>query len=667
MEYDILKGKLISPRVENKHHQVNYHYIRDNQDLDHISEYLEKKPAQNFDTETEGLDVIGDEVLLVQIGDENVSFVVDAYHCDVSKLKWWFESKKHKKCGHNLIFDHAMLYSHYKINSEMLRCSFIAETILTIGSQFGGKSLLAVAKKYLNLELDKEMQKSFIGHKKGLPFSDAQLAYAALDVRDPIKILQKQSSEIQRRGLGPTFLLECDSIMPFGDMRVNGMKLDKDLWQQTIESNKKKQIAAKEKMDETVEQYYNRDFFGELSFNYDSTAELLNLLKMMKVKVRDFNKKTNEWEDKLIQNTNKQTQKKIANVPFIKTMSEYRRYSKLLNTYGENFYAAIHPKTGRIHPELKQIGTETGRPSAGSENESDSLFSTKKMGNKKDGQQRMASINPLNIPAKAEYRHAFVAEDRENYCIETDDYSGCETRIWGELSMDPQLLHIFDNGIDSHCFVGSKLYRVEVTKDNENAMYRKPAKQLNFGIAYGMSFYKLFEDLNADGFPTTLDEAKKLFDTYCEEIFPVGVNYLRSKGVLASQQGYLSNLNGRIRHWRLPDPYNKELFPKGKQDRMYKSIISKIQRDGGNFEIQSVNADITKRAMVDLRAFIKEHNVRSKIVNAVYDEIVTETHKDDSVWFWKEKQRIMREAAEVWLKRVPMEVSGVVLPYWTKD
>jgi len=294
------------------------------------------------------------------------------------------------------------------------------------------------------------------------------------------------------------------------------------------------------------------------------------------------------------------------------------------------------------------------------------LFDTKKDSNKKD-KNKVANINPLNIPAKAEYRHSFVAEDIEDYCIETDDYSGCETRIWGELSLDPQLLYIFDNGIDSHCFVGSKLYRVEVTKDNENAIYRKPAKQLNFGIAYGMSFYKLFEDLNADGFPTTLDEAKKLFDTYSEEIFPVGVNYLRSKGVLASQQGYLSNLNGRIRHWRLPDPYNKTLFPKGKQDPKYKSILSKIQRDGGNFEIQSVNADITKRAMIDIRAFIKEHNVRSKIINAVYDEVVTETHKEDSKWFWKEKQRIMREAAEVWLKRVPMEVSGTVLPYWTKD
>ena len=116
----------------------------------------------------------------------------------------------------------------------------------------------------------------------------------------------------------------------------------------------------------------------------------------------------------------------------------------------------------------------------------------------------------------------------------------------------------------------------------------------------------------------------------------------------------------------MPNPDDLERFPRGKFDDVYKGIIAKIQREGGNFSIQSVNADITKRAMADIRKFAKEHGIRTMIYNAVYDEIVTETHKDDHAFFWPHKQRIMREAAQIWLKRVPMEVDGHALPYWTK-
>ena len=659
MDLAKLEGFLSTPLVEDEVFNVKYYYIRENKDLDPLLEYLMARPAQSFDTETTGLNVAEDKIILAQVGDENRQFLLDPRYTDLETLKPWFESSKHKKVGHNLLYDYCMLSSDYGIQMEASRCTFLAEMTLTMGSQYGGRSLYAVTKKYLQKELDKAMQTSFIGHQGD--FSEAQLAYAAADVRDPIKILQLQSKELLTTNLAPTFVLECDALPAFGDMRVGGMLLDRELWDKTLANNRQKVVESREKMDEIADSYVSRNLFGELSINYDSPDQVLELLKMMNVQVDVWQKETRTWVKKPIQNTNKQTQKKIMHLPFIKAMSDYRKYAKLINTYGENFYPCISEKTGRLHPELKQMGTETGRPSAGEESEGDDLFSAKKHSTKSHS---LPNINPLNIPGRPEYRHAFIA--KPDYVIETDDYSGCEMRILAEISMDPKLIGIFDRKEDAHCFVASELYGVEVTKDNEHGALRKPAKALNFGIAYGLGVTKLFEDLNAEGFHITIDEAQEKYNKYCHDIFPVAVKYLRDIGKLASEQGFLTNLNGRRRYWNLPNPDDLERFPRGKFDDVYKGTIAKIQREGGNFSIQSVNADITKRAMADIRKFAKEHGIRTMIYNAVYDEIVTETHKDDHAFFWPHKQRIMREAAQIWLKRVPMEVDGHALPYWTK-
>ena len=82
--------------------------------------------------------------------------------------------------------------------------------------------------------------------------------------------------------------------------------------------------------------------------------------------------------------------------------------------------------------------------------------------------------------------------------------------------------------------------------------------------------------------------------------------------------------------------------------------------------IQSVNADITKDAMAEIRNYRKKHNIRTHFINAIYDEVVTRTHKDDSAHFHEAKLRIMRASAEKWIKTVPMLVDGHAGHCWQK-
>ena len=180
-----------------------------------------------------------------------------------------------------------------------------------------------------------------------------------------------------------------------------------------------------------------------------------------------------------------------------------------------------------------------------------------------------------------------------------------------------------------------------------------------------MSAYSLYEKLNAEGYKIDLQPARQLYNNYIRK-FDVGIKYLRARGVEASKDGVLINRNGRRRYWILPDSNNLEKYPKGSQDDGYLGRLSGITREGGNFPIQSTNADMTKTAMVMIRDYIKKNKVRSVIMNQVYDEIVTRTHKDDSPSFHEAKKKLMLEAAGMFLYKIPMEVESNVSRTWTK-
>lgn len=184
-------------------------------------------------------------------------------------------------------------------------------------------------------------------------------------------------------------------------------------------------------------------------------------------------------------------------------------------------------------------------------------------------------------------------------------------------------------------------------------------------IAYGMGAGTLYWKLNGEGFPIEFSEARLLYNKYCTE-FKTGVDFLRESGKLAARKGFLANINGRRRYWIRPNPDDLTKYPRGHRDPDFIGHMGAIEREGGNFLIQSVNADISKFAMTKLRRHIKKNKIRSTVVLQVYDEIVTHTHKDDSPQFSIDKNRIMIESAQRWVTSVPVEVDGHIKPYWTK-
>lgn len=615
-----------------------YKFIQTQSELDDLIPRLAMYPSWGFDLETDGLDPHVNRHILAQIGRREESYIIDTRKVNLEPLrKPFFENEKIMKIGHNLKFDYKFMRGTSDMKMEHVRDTFLAEKVLSGGLTHWltkDHKLDKVLYKRLAVAIPnkEDMQKSFVGHKGD--FSKDQLDYAIGDVIYMNDLLKDQVDAIKSEGLAKTFILECDVMPAFGDMEYDGMKINAQLWRELLERNIRKQKDVSTDLANITEPFVGRDLLGEININYGSPKQIVNILQAMKIRVKTYNRETRIESEGLVQKSNKDVLKQLSNVPFVVLLGKWRSLEVRINTFGESYINAINPKTGCIHPNFWQIGTGTGRPSAG---ESD--------------------VNPLNIPKEQEYRSCFNCEEDE--VVESDDYSGCESRILAHNSGDKKMLGIFQRGEDIHCGVATEMYGILVTKKNENKHLRTPAKQLNFGISYGQGPNKFFDDLHAMGFPITRDGAKKLYDRYCVSL-KTAVDYVRGQGRTAAKQGYLENLNGRRRYWKLPV---KEDMPY----QEYKSRLASIEREGGNFAIQSVNADITKEAMIRIRRYAIKNKVRTKFINAIYDEIVTRTHKDDSPSFHEAKLRIMREAGEKWITTVPMLVDGSIGKHWLKD
>lgn len=245
----------------------------------------------------------------------------------------------------------------------------------------------------------------------------------------------------------------------------------------------------------------------------------------------------------------------------------------------------INPKTGRVHTSYHQAVTATGR-----------LSSTEP--------------NLQNIPVRNEegrrIRQAFIAP--EDYLIVSADYSQIELRIMAHLSRDKGLLSAFAEGKDIHRATASEVFGVPL--ESVTSEQRRSAKAINFGLIYGMSAFGLSRQLNIPR-----HESQKYMDLYFER-YPGVLEYMERTRAQAKEQGYVETLDGR----RL---YLPEINASNGLRR------AGAERAAINAPMQGTAADIIKRAMIAVDAWLTHDKPRVKMIMQVHDELVFEVHQDD--------------------------------------
>jgi len=416
--------------------------------LKHL-EFIEKHPVMEIDTETTGLDPFTDKVVLLQIGVDGQPFVFDVRegNVDINIFRNLLESNNNLKLLQNALFDAKMLKSNFGITIKRLYDTMLAEQLLFLGLKPEANLQYLVA-KYLRLYMPKDIATSFKDYYQ--EYSERQLVYAANDVVILKDIYNLQLKQLKNKNLIRAAKLEFDFVRALSEIELNGMLLDVNKWRDILKDieieRDKVGIQLQQILGETSSQ---NTLFGVSLINLDSPIQLVKALNKLGINV---------------ESTDVKALKKYSNNPVIKLLLEYRKYEKFLTTYGEALIERIHPKTGRLHSDFKQM-VDTGR---------------------------LSSSNPnlQNIPSEKIYRACFIA--RPGHKLITSDMSQAELRILAAYSKDPVFLEAFEKGLDLHARTAADLFGVtyeEVLADKKlpdddpnKKHYRSHVKALNFGL-----------------------------------------------------------------------------------------------------------------------------------------------------------------------------------------
>ncbi|WP_395789045.1 DNA polymerase I [Aquimonas sp.] len=300
-----------------------------------------------------------------------------------------------------------------------------------------------------------------------------------------------------------------------------------------------------------------------------------------------------------------------------KLILDYRGLAKLRGTYTEKLPEAINTRTGRVHTSFHQTGAATGRLSS-------------------------SDPNLQNIPIRTEdgrrIRRAFIAPPGRR--IVACDYSQIELRIMAHLSEDPGLLSAFAGGQDVHRATAAEVFGLPL--EDVGADQRRAAKAINFGLMYGMSAFGLAKQLGIDR-----GEAQDYIALYFAR-YPGVQGYMERVRQQAREYGYVETVFGRRLY--LNDIHARQ-----------QGLRAGAERAAVNAPMQGSAADIIKRAMLDLHAWLKGRQSQAQMVLQVHDELVFECAEDFVDTLVAEATQRMQGAVQL---RVPLVVDSGVGANW---
>jgi DNA polymerase-1 len=265
---------------------------------------------------------------------------------------------------------------------------------------------------------------------------------------------------------------------------------------------------------------------------------------------------------------------------------DWRQLQKLKSTYADTLVEQINPETGRIHTSYSLAGAVTGR-----------LSST--------------DPNLQNIPVRTEegrkIRRAFVAAP--GHVLLSADYSQIELRLAAHVAGVEALKTAFRRGDDIHAMTASEVFGVPMKK--MDAVTRRRAKAINFGIIYGISAFGLGRQIQVPQ-----SEAAAYIKAYFER-FPGIRDYMERMKQLCREHGYVETIFGR----RCTIPGIKD----GNHARR-----TFAERQAINAPLQGSAADIIKRAMARVPPALAKDGLKARMLLQVHDELVFEVPVKES-------------------------------------
>ncbi len=578
-------------------------------EMEKLARVLENKQVFAIDTETSSKNPMEADLVGISFSYmEDSGFYIPVAHtketdqpdkADIIRIFGpVLENPDIRKVGQNIKYDYIVLARYGLALRGIAFDTMIASYLLNPATR--GHSLDQIAMNLFGYKMVSYEEVAGKG-KDQIGFQDVPVAdavfYAAEDADLTFMAYQQFSKQLKDQGLDDLMeRFEAPLITVLAEMEMTGFKVDKQGLAKLSET-------FETEMAHLEQEIY--DLAGE-RFNINSSQQLGVILfeKLQLKSAKKTRKKTAYSTDVEV------LTKLAASHALPEKLLRYRTLGKLKSTYADALGQLIHPDTGRIHTSFNQTITVTGRLSSSHPN--------------------LQNI-PIRKPEGRKIRQTFIPE--EGCTLVSADYSQIELRILAHCAEDAILMESFCNDEDIHTRTAMEVFQVLpgfVTDD-----LRSQAKAINFGIVYGMSAFRLANDLNI---------SRKMAATYIDNYFKryAGVKKFIDNTILRTwETRETSTIFGRRR--RLPDIRSSNA-----------NLRNFARRAAVNTPIQGSAADLIKLAMIQMAQALEKNSMASRMILTVHDEIIFETP-------FAEKSDLMDLAREVmegvYSLKVPLKVN----------
>ena len=422
----------------------------------------------------------------------------------------------------------------------------------------------------------------------GMIFSDLPLdkaaPYSAEDSDMAYRLYLLFSAALREKGLEDVFLrFELPLIRILARMESIGIHLSPE-----------RIGALKEDIDGKVDELVGRiSSKAGHEFNLNSTMQLSRVLfEEMGFSARKRTNKGFSTDTATLESLRGEDETGI-----IEDILMYRQLSKLKSTYID-VLPALADSNGRIHTSFLQTGTATGR---------------------------LSSRNPnlQNIPVRTDegrmIRSAFTPS--EGTLFLSADYSQIELVVLADATQDPGLMTAFRSGQDVHRYTAGMIFSKDPGDVSDHE--RRIAKTINFGIMYGMSAFRLSNELGI-----SRRDASAFIEMYFQRYAGVR-KFVERTEESARETGRVITRFGHIR------------------EVMGINSSNKVERAGAervavNTVIQGTAAEIMKIAMISIDKAIGEMGLRTRMLLQVHDELIFEVPLDEK----ETVERLVRDRME---------------------
>jgi DNA polymerase-1 len=584
------------------------------------AERWQAAPMLVLDTETTGLDTLGDRIVGLSFSVEaGEAFYIPLNHPALAPrraevlavLRPLLEGAQPPKAGHNMKFDlHMLLGAGIEVRGAA-HDTMIASHLTEPAER--RHDLDSVALRRLNVT--KIKTETLIGKGKDeITMEQAPIdrvaEYACEDAEVTFRLYRFFTPRLKEMEQQAVFeRVEMPLVPVLVRMERAGIRFDP---QGAAELSR--DLAAK--LEQARAQIY--ELAGERDWNINSVPDLQHIL-YEKLKLHEaLGVRPKKIKTGLGLSTDEETLEKMAQHAFVRALLDYRGLAKLKSTYLDQLSGFIHPQTGKIHTSFRQTAAATGR---------------------------LASDNPnlQNIPVRSEegrkVRALFLPSD-DGHVLVSADYNQVELRVVADYSGDPTFLEAFRTGQDIHRLTAAAIFGV--APEAVDREMRAVAKEVNFGLIYRMGAERL-----ALVTARPKDEARAFIARYFEKYGTIRA--LQDALVeQARKEGYATTKLGRRRYLTEINSGNSQAA------RLAEGAAI-------NTPIQGTAAEIIKLAMIAVDRQLRERRMRSRMVLTIHDELLFDTPRDELEAL---KLLITREMEGAMALKVPLKVDIGVGKNW---